>query len=218
MTTPTPTQTAATEKPAPAGMRRRARAAIARSAAGNRIVVVLIGLLLIAGGTLVALLSYGVFGTGRASRPLLDPLVVDVLRAQPLAARLIAIAAGLLLAVLGIVWAARSLRPESRPDLYLDGGPETSIVISSAAAAEAIAQQSAELPGVGRARARLVGPEHAPAVRLTLWLAEDADVAAVLHSLRDEVLTTATDALGVPDLPAAVRLELDAVVAPPRVA
>lgn len=202
----------------PAAMRRRARAAIARSAAGSRVLVVLLGLLLIAAGTAVALLSYGVFGTGRSARPLLDPVVVDLLRAQPLAARLIAVAAGLLLAVLGIVWAARSLRPEARPDLHLDGGPDTDIVISSTAAADAIGQQAAELPGVGRARARLVGSEHTPALRLTLWLAEDADVRAVLHGLREEVLATAADALGVTDLAVAVRLELDAVVAPPRVA
>jgi hypothetical protein len=209
--------TAAAHEPAP-GVRRRARAAIARSAAGNRVVVVLIGLLLIAGGTLVALLSYGVFGAGRAGRPLLDPMIVDVLRSYPLESRLIAVAAGLLLAVLGLVWAARSLRPEARPDLHLDGGPDTRIVISSAAAADAIAQQAADLPGVGRARARLVGPEHAPAVRLTLWLAEDPDVRTILRRLREEVLTTAEDALGVTDLAVAVRLELDAVAAPPRVA
>lgn len=200
------------------GMRRRARAAIARSAAGNRVVVVLLGLLLIAAGTAVALLSYGVFGTGRAARPLLDPLIVDLLRAQPLAARLIAVTAGLLLAVLGIVWAARSLRPEARPDLHLDGGPDTDIVISSTAAADAIGQQATELPGVGRARARLVGSERTPALRLTLWLTEDADVRAVLHGLREEVLATAAEALDVTDLAVAVRLELDAVVAPPRVA
>jgi len=206
--------------PAPraAGMRKRARAAIARSAAGDRTLAVLIGLVLVAVGVAVLLLSYGVFGVGRASRPLLDPLIVETLRAQPLAGRLVAIAAGLLLAVLGLVWAARSLRPESRPDLHIDGGPDTRIVVSSAAAAEALAQQAAGLAGVGRARARLVGPEHAPALRITLWLAPDADVRAVLDELDAQVLAGAQDSLGLVELPVAVRLELDAVVAPPRVA
>jgi hypothetical protein len=201
----------------PVRLRKRARAAIARSAAGDRTLAVLVGLLLLAAGTLVALLSSGVLGAGRASRPLLDPLLLDALRAQPLVARLVAIAAGLLLAVLGLVWAARSLRPEPRPDLHLDAGPDTRIVISSAAAAEAVGQQAAGLAGVGRARARLVGPEHAPALRMTLWLSEDADVPAVLDALESRVLAQARESMGVAELPVAVRLELDAAVVPPRV-
>jgi hypothetical protein len=203
--------------PAQARLRRRAQAAVARSVAGDRWVVVLVGLVLVAGGVLVALLSHGVFGAGRASRPLLDPMIVDALRAQPLTARLVAIGVGLVLAVLGLVGAARSLRPEARPDVHLDGGPDTRIVVSSAAAAEAVGQQAAGLPGVGRARARLVGPEHAPALRLTVWLAEDADVAAVLAALETRVLATARESLELAALPVAVRLELDAVTAPPRV-
>jgi hypothetical protein len=199
-------------------LRRRAHAAIARSAAVERSLAVLVGFLLLAAGTLVALLSYGVFGAGRASRPLLDPMIVDVLRAQPLAARVLAILAGLLLVVLGLAWAARSLRPEHRPDLVLDGGQDTAIVVSSAAAAEAVAAQAASLPGVGRARARLVGTEAAPALRVTLWLADDADVREVLARLDDEVLATARRSLALSALPAAVRLELDSGPAGPRVA
>ena len=204
-------------------LRRRAAAAIARSTAGERTLAVVVGLLLLAAGTLVTLLSYGVFGTARAGRPLLDPMIVEVLRAQPLAARAIAIVGGLLLAVLGLVWTAHALRPERRPDLVLDGGSihgstDTAIIVSAAAAAEAVAAQAAALPGVGRARARLVGTEAAPAVRITLWLADDADVRDVLARLDTEVLATARSSLGLTDLPAAVRLELDAVHPAPRVA
>jgi hypothetical protein len=204
--------------PRPAALRKRARSAVARSAAGDRSLTVLIGLVLLAAGTLVALLSYGVFGTARSGRPLLDPMIVDVLRAQPLVARIVAIVVGLLLVVLGLVWAARSLRPERRPDLVLDGGRDTSIVISSAAAADAVAGEAAGLPGVGRARARLVGTQSAPAMRLTLWLADDADVRDVLARLDDQVLASARKSLGLAALPVAVRLELDAAAAPPRVA
>jgi hypothetical protein len=199
-------------------LRRRSRAAVARSAAAERSVAVLVGLLLLAGGTLGTLLSYGVFGAGRASRPLLDPMIVDVLRAQPLAARVVAIVAGLLLVVLGLAWAARSLRPQRHPDLVLDGGQGTSIVVGSAAAAEAVAAQAGALPGVGRSRARLVGTEAAPALRITLWLADDADVRDVLARLDDQVLTTARSSLDLTALPAAVRLELDSAPAGPRVA
>jgi hypothetical protein len=202
----------------PSALRRRAQAAIARSTAGDRSLAVLAGLVLLVAGTLVALLSYGVFGTARAARPLLDPMIVEVVGAQPLVARLVAVAGGLLLAVLGLVWTAHSLRPERRPDLVLDGGADTAIVVSAAAVAEAVAAQAAALPGVGRARARLVGTESAPAVRVTLWLTDDADVRSVLARLDDEVLATARDSLGLDDLPAAVRLELDAIHPGPRVA
>jgi hypothetical protein len=201
-----------------AALRRRATAAIARSAAGERTLAVVVGLLLLAAGTLVALLSYGVFGAARAGRPLMDPMIVEVLRAQPLVARLVAIAGGLLLAVLGLVWTAHSLRPERRPDLVLDGDTDTAIVVSAAAAAEAVAAQAAALPGVGRARARLVGSEAAPAVRVTLWLTDDANVRDVLARLDDEVLATARSSLGLTALPAAVWLELDLVHTGPRVA
>ncbi|WP_308257902.1 alkaline shock response membrane anchor protein AmaP [Pseudonocardia lacus] len=217
MTTPTTTPTT-TARSNTTGLRRRARAAVARSAAGDRSLVVLVGGLLLVAGTLVALLSYGVFGTGRSARPLLDPIILDTLRAQPLPFRLVAIVGGLLLAVLGVVWAARSVRPESRPDLHLTGVPDTRIVIDSTAAADAIGRQAAGLAGVGRARARLVGPEHAPALRVTLWLADDADVGAVLAALDEQVLAGARESLELGELPVAVRLELDAVTPPPRVA
>lgn len=202
----------------PAALRKRARAAVARSAAADRSLTVATGLVLLVAGALAALLSYGVFGSGRAARPLLDPVVVDTLRAEPLVARVVAIAVGVLLLVVGLVSAARSLRPEGRPDLLLDGGPDTSIVVSSAAVAEAVAQQAGALPGVGRARARLVGRDDAPALRITLWLADDADIRTVLARLDEEVLTTARTCLDLAALPTAVRLELETVAPPPRVA
>jgi hypothetical protein len=194
---------------APTGLRRRSRSAVARSAAGDRVTTVFVGLVLLAAGVLVALLSFGVFGTGRAGRPLLDPMIVDALRAQPVVSRVVAVVAGMVLVLLGLIWAANSIRPERHPDVLIDGGPDTSIVVSSAAAADAVAAQAAGLPGVGRARARLVGDETAPALRVTLWLADDADVRDVLRRLDEQVLTTARQSLGLAALPVAVRLELD---------
>lgn len=207
-------------EPAPAEevLRRRARSAVARSAGGDRSRFVLLGLVLLAAGVLVALLGHGVLGADRAGRPLLDPVVVDLLRAAPLVARAVAIAAGVLLLVLGLTWTARSLRPERRPDLVLDRGPGTALTVSSAAAAEAIAAQAAALPGVGRTRARLVGSEDTPAVRLVLWLADDADVRDVLDGLAHQVLTSARESLGLAALPVAVRLEVEPAATGPRVA
>jgi len=219
-----------TEQPAPltekvlltaprssAALRRRSRSAVARSAGGDRWIATLIGLILLAVGVLVALLSYGVLGAARAGRPLLDPMIVDWMRAQPLAARIIAIGAGVLIAVLGLVWAGRSVRPERRPDLHVDGGAETQIVVASGAFADAVAGQALALAGVGKARARMVGSERAPALRVTLWLADDCDVSTVLEQLEEQVLTSARRSLGLAELPVAVRLELDNPPPAPRV-
>ena len=200
-------------------LHRRSRSAVARSSGGDRSLLVVLGLIVLAAGVLVALVGYNVFGTALSGRPLLDPLVVDALRAQPLIARIVAIAVGLLLLVLGLTWTARSLRPERKPDLVLDRGPETAIVVSSSAAADALAAQAAALPGVGRARARMVGSEDAPALRVSLWLSDDADVRDVLERLDRQVLSSARSSLGLAALPVAVRLELDqAGTGGPRVA
>lgn len=198
---------------------KRSRSAVARSAGGDRSLLVIIGSVVLAAGVLVALVGYGVLGPAPAGRSLLDPVVVDAVAAQPLIARIVAIAAGLLLLVLGLTWTARSLRPERRPDLVLDRGPQTAITISSSAAADALAGQAAALPGVGRAKARMVGTEDAPALRVSLWLADDADVRDVLDRLDRQVLSSARSSLGLGALPVAVRLELDqATPSGPRVA
>ena len=100
----------------------------------------------------------------------------------------------------------------------LDGGPDTTILVTSAAVGEAVAAQAGALPGVARARARLVGSAPAPALRVTLWLADDADVRTVLRRLHEEVLATARSAFDLPALPVAVRLELERPHPTPRVA
>jgi hypothetical protein len=205
-------------RPSDARLRRRSRSAVARSAAGDRWLVTLIGLILLAAGVGVALLSYGVFGTARAERPLLDPIMVSTVAADPVLSRVIAIAGGILLAVLGLGWVARSVRPEPRPDVVLNGSPDTTILVSSGAAADAVAAQAGTLQGVARARARLVGSTVAPALRVTLWLTDGADLRAVLRHLEEEVLATVRSALDLPALPVAVRVEVERPHPAPRVA
>ncbi len=213
-----PESTKPSSRKVDARLRRRSRAAVARSTGGDRWLAVLIGLVLLAVGTGVMLLSYGVFGMARAGRPLLDPIIAATVAADPLLWRTVAIAVGIVAAVLGLAWVARSVRPEPRPDVVLDGGPETTILVSSAAAGEAVAAQAGALPGVRRARARLVGSAAAPALRVTLWLGDDADVRTVLRRLDEEVLATVRSALDLPALPVAVRLELERPQPTPRVA
>ena len=204
--------------PGDSRLRRRSRSAVARSAGSDRWLAVLIGLVLLVAGVGVTLVSYGVFGAARAGRPLLDPIMVATVAADPLLWRIVAIVGGIVLAVFGLAWVARSVRPEPRPDVVLDGGADTTILVTSAAVGDAVASQAGTLPGVARARARLVGTAGAPALRVTLWLTDDADVRAVLRRLHEEVVATALSAFDLAALPVAVRLELERPVPTPRVA
>ncbi|MGQ0480889.1 MAG: alkaline shock response membrane anchor protein AmaP [Pseudonocardia sp.] len=198
-------------------MSSRSRRALARSRTGERTVITLIGLAALAAGVLGVLVGLGVFGDLRSRRPLLDPIAVDLLRTQALPARLAAIAVGLVLVVLGVWWAVRSLRPEPRPDLYLSPAAGATVRVTASAATDALATDAESVPGVARAKARLVGRESTPALRLTLWLTDGADVRTVWRDVEDRVLARARSSLGVGALPTAIRLELDSSTGRSRV-
>lgn len=191
-------------------MSRRSKAAVARSARGDRLLVTLLGLLLLGGGILALLVGAGVLGAGRASRPVLDPIALDFLSRYPVPARIVAIVLGVLLVVFGLSWALRSLRPERKPDLVLDDSSSAGLTVTSGALADAVKADAETVSGVDRARAKIVGSEDDPALRLTLWLRQGADLREVWNDLDRDVLSRARGALGVSSLPTAVHVELDA--------
>jgi hypothetical protein len=197
---------------------RRSRAAVARSTASDRTLVVLAGLVLLAVGVLVVLLGQGVFGTYRAQRALIDPDISGWVVANAVAARWIAIGVGVVLLVVGLVWVVRSLRPEPRPDVLLSDVPGSRLSVEHSAIAEAVRTDAESIDGVSRARVRLVGNERRPAMRMTLWLVEDADVRDVWAEVDGRVLARARRAFAVDAIPTAVRIELDAAASKtPRV-
>lgn len=191
-------------------MSRRSRAAVARSAGGDRTLTTLIGLVLLAAGVLAVLLGYGVFGQYRGDRPVLDPLVMQWISTHVDAFRWFALAAGLVLLVVGLSWALRSLRPEARPDVLMSDAPGERLLVEHSAIADAIRTDAETIEGVTRARVRLVGTPQRPALRMSLSLEEGADVRDVWADVDGRVLARARQAFGVSALPTAVRLELDA--------
>jgi hypothetical protein len=194
----------------------QARKATAAAAGAQRALVGLIGLLGVVAGVTVLLVSAGLLDANRAARPVLDPIALDLLRTNQSLARAICIAAGAVLFILGLLWVARAVKPESRPNLLLDASPEHRLEVSASAIADALRADAETVAGVNRARVRMVGTTAAPAVRLNLWLEDGADVRNVYHGLDTQVLTRARDSLGVQSLPTAIRIELD-TVAPARV-
>ncbi|MDQ4009941.1 MAG: alkaline shock response membrane anchor protein AmaP [Actinomycetota bacterium] len=193
-----------------------ARKATARAAGAQRTVVGLIGLLSLAAGALALVVGFGLLGTDRAARPVLDPLVLDTLGTYQTLARGLAVAAGVILLILGLLWAVRALAPERRPDLLLDHSSDQRLEISASAIADAVRADAETIAGVNRVRARMVGATATPVLRLDLWLEDGTDVRDVYRDLDIGVLARARESLGVESLPTAIRIELDAA-APARV-
>lgn len=191
-----------------------ARKATARAAGAQRTLVGLIGLLSLAAGAAALVVGFGLLGANRAARSVLDPLVLDTLRAYPTFARGVAIVTGVILLILGLLWAVRALAPERRPNLLLDHSPDLRLEISASAIAGAVRADAETITGVSRARARMVGATASPVLRLDLWLEDGTDVRDVYRDLDTGVLARARDSLGVESLPTAIRIELDAAAAP----
>lgn len=181
----------------------------ARSLGFERAVTITIGVLAGAAGVLALLVGSGLLGRYRAQRSVLDPLAVRWLRDNPRIAITVAIAVGVVLLVVGIWWVARSLRPESRPNVRLTGGPGGSTTLTASALTEAVRADAGRIEGVTRVRVRTAGSPRRPNLRLVLALHEGADVRHVWDELDHEVLSRARRALDVEALPTAVRLELD---------
>jgi hypothetical protein len=191
-----------------------ARKATARAAGAQRTLVGLIGLLSLAAGAAALVVGFGLLGANRAARSILDPLILDTLRAYPTFARGVAIVTGVVLLILGLLWAVRALAPERRPNLLLDHSPDLRLEISASAIAGAVRADAETITGVSRARARMVGATASPVLRLDLWLEDGTDVRDVYRDLDTGVLARARDSLGVESLPTAIRIELDAAAAP----
>ncbi|WP_156754345.1 alkaline shock response membrane anchor protein AmaP [Actinokineospora pegani] len=185
-------------------------AALARSYRTERVVITLVGVLALALGVLALVVGAGWVGSFRALRPVLDPIAMQTLGDWPNLARGVAIAAGVLLAVLGVLLVLRTLRPERHPDLALDESVGSGLVVTAGAIAEAISADAEQVSGVDRARATVVGDPETPALRLSVWLAEGARVKDVWRELDASVLTRARESLGVESLPTAVRVEMGA--------
>ena len=191
-----------------------ARKATARAAGAQRTLVGLIGVLSLAAGAAALIVGSGLLGASRATRSVLDPIALATLGAYPTVARGVAIVTGVILLILGLLWAVRALAPERRPNLLLDHSPDLHLEISASAIADAVRADTETITGVSRARARMVGATANPVLRLDLWLEDGTDVRDVYRDLDTGVLTRARDSLGVESLPTAIRIELEAAASP----
>jgi hypothetical protein len=197
-------------------MSKQSSAALARSCRGDRLLVSLVGLLLLAAGVLALLVAQGWLGTARAGNAVDAPLAAYWIAGHELWALAGGIVVGLALLIFGATWFAHSVRPERRPDLVLETGTESTLTVTSAAICEVVRADCDGLDGVHRSRVRSVGTAESPAIRVHLWLDEGTDLRAVWSELASGVLPRVHQSLGALRLPIGVRVELDSAK-PPRV-
>lgn len=174
----------------------------------NRAVLVLFALMLIAGGLLATLNSFGVFGDAAAgARLFANPVGVYVGQHGAWVWPLIAIAAAIL-AVLALRWLTVLLFSTDRAnDIRITGDRGAGhTTLLAAALSEAVAEEVQTYPGVRSAKARLIGDATDPQLVIEINIEQGADMAALRRRIEMNAVAHARQAMDKPNL--AVTLDL----------
>jgi hypothetical protein len=177
----------------------------------NRVLLTLLGLICLAGGVIILLLSVRVFGDSPADQPILRPdtrAFADRNAGWFWAA--VGIGAGLL-ALLALRWLIAQARTQRVAALNLE--PNRGIGhtrVSSGALGEAVEDEVERIRGVSRASARMLGKPAQPLLRLDVKLADDADLGYVRSRIEQDTVPHARQAVSMAQMPVWVRLAVAA--------
>ncbi|MCY9782375.1 alkaline shock response membrane anchor protein AmaP [Nocardiopsis sp. EMB25] len=185
-----------------------------RSARGNRVGLLAVGLLLMIVGLAALAAGRGVLGPDLAGEAIAGTRVRELLdqRWVPYAAVAVAFLSGFL----ALRWLLVQGMNDTVGRVVLDHGPGGRVEMSESVARGALEQEVAEYPGVRRARARLTESSEAPHLRLALLLEEDADVTRVWERVRSEALANLGEALDLERIPTVIRMSVAAPARVPR--
>jgi len=173
----------------------------------DRFLLLLLGLLLSAAGVLGLLVGFGVFGRRLRNKPVFDNVVGAFFGDNGLWLWPVIALVGLLLGWLALRWLLAQLRPTGVRDVQLEPRSTTGRTdLVGAAVTDAVTEEVGGYRGVAGARARLVGDELEPELRLRVQLDARADVAALRQRIETGAVAHAREALDDPQLP--VRLDL----------
>jgi hypothetical protein len=180
----------------------------------NRVMLIVIGTIALLAGVGGVLLGTGVLGARFKHRAVIDGNVSDFVndREQWLWWTIGGVA--LLLALLAIYWLVVQLRTERIGSLELPASRDGGNRMSTGALADAVRQEAEQLPGVARARARLVHESEDPQLLLAVAIRTGADLAAVQSALDADVLSHARAAVGRESLRTFLRVEMDTADTP----
>lgn len=180
-----------------------------RPARLNRAVLTLLGLIALAGGVFVVLAGAGILTMLlpiRSDVPLL-PVDLTLPGWVPWAGAAVAVIVGLL----ALRWLiAQTIRRPTSSDWQLAPDTHTGTThIDSDAAAEPLAQEITDYPGVQSATARLTGPRQHPHLYVRVTTDDRADISDLRHRIDNDAIPRLVQALNLPALAADVLLRLD---------
>lgn len=172
----------------------------------NRVLLVVVGLVVAAGGAFALLVSTGLLGlilTGLGSTliqpdpsaPILAGGTVDDASSTVL---LIAAGAGVVVVALAIWWIAGQVRrPTQVTDFRLHTDPgEGSTVVVPGALDQAIEGQIELLPGVVRVKAAVAGAAQAPQLLVRVTVDDRSDIAETVRRISSDVAGALASSLG----------------------
>jgi hypothetical protein len=174
----------------------------------NRVVLALLGLLLLASGTLGVLAGTEVLGRGLDRRLLLDNPVAGFIGDNGVWFWPAAAMAAALLALLALRWLIAVLSPAPHiEDIAIRGDRSAGRTsLRSGALGEALTTELETYRGVHAAYVRVSGTPTDPSLDIAVRTTENADLAQLRHRIDTEALTHARQALDTPQLP--IRLDL----------
>lgn len=181
----------------------------------NRVMLALLGLLLLAGGVVALVRSFGGFGDVYARDSMItraEGRYVD--RNGAWLWTVVAVAAGVI-ALLALRWLLAQLRSDRVSSLELESDDRLgTTTLQSSAVTSAVCEEIESYRGVSSAKARLLHSAEQPDLVLEVSLDERADIAATRSRIESEAITHARQALDKPGLSA--QLTLKPAAAGPR--
>ena len=168
----------------------------------NRTLIALLGLLLLAGGVLTLVRSFGGFGPDLADDPLLPGAATSFAeRYSPWF--WIAVAAGAaLLALLALRWLLAQLRTDRIGTMHLEPDVRRGdTTLHPSAVTTAVCEEIEGYRGVRSASARLLHDPRTPDLVLNVDLDERADIGATRRRIETEAVEHTRAALELPELP-----------------
>lgn len=187
-----------------------------KTARGNRLGLLLVGLALMILSALTIARGAGAFRQAPARSPLVDGSV-----RQPFATYgpwlwWVIAAAGIVLALFGLRWLLAQGRREKLGGMRLDGGPDGVTEVDTGSVTDAAAAEAGTHPAIINATADMIGTSAHPAVRMKVVVAEDAPMSAVRDQLGGVVIPHMRQALEAERMPAVARVSLEDAPRRPR--